>query len=72
MGFACFPDPAEFARRARPLLDADPVRHNVALGILSSLRDHPGRYASFALWAVEDAAGRRRRRCTPRRSRPSS
>jgi len=57
MGFACFPDPAEFARRARPLLDADPVRHNVALGILSSLRDHPGRYASFALWAVEDAAG---------------
>ena len=57
MRFACFPDPAEFARRARPLLDADPVRHNVALGILSSLRDHPGRYASFALWAVEDAAG---------------
>jgi uncharacterized protein len=57
MPFAQVDDPAEFARRTQALLGADPVRHSVPDGILSTLQRDPGRYESFSLWLVEDDAG---------------
>jgi predicted GNAT family acetyltransferase len=48
-------DPAEFARIARPLLDADPVRHTVMLGVLRGIAG--GRYSQRHTWAVVDEDG---------------
>jgi uncharacterized protein len=47
-------DPAEFLRRARPLLLVDEARHNLILGLAGTLRDHPDVYPDSALWLVED------------------
>ena len=48
-------DVAAWLRRAEPLLFADEARHNLILGLASTLRDHPGRYPEFSLWLVEEA-----------------
>jgi uncharacterized protein len=48
-------DPAQFRRRAFPLLLKDEARHNVMLGIAGLLEEHPDAYAEFHLWVVEEA-----------------
>jgi GNAT superfamily N-acetyltransferase len=50
-------DPADFARRAEPLLAADRTRHTIPLGILHSLVHDPGHYDTHHLWLVEDESG---------------
>ena len=46
-------DPSAFLERAGPLLLEDEARHNLMLGLASTLRDHPQRYPDFRLWLVE-------------------
>jgi uncharacterized protein len=46
-------DPAAFLDEAGPLLLEDEARHNLMLGLASTLRDHPDRYPDFGLWLVE-------------------
>ena len=46
-------DPGEFLEQAGPLLLEDEARHNLMLGLASTLRDHPQRYPDFRLWLVE-------------------
>jgi len=47
-------DPAEFLDRAGGLLLRDEARHNLALGLLGTLRDHPWRYPEHQFWLVEE------------------
>ena len=46
-------DPSAFLEQAGPLLLEDEARHNLMLGLASTLRDHPERYPDFSLWLVE-------------------
>lgn len=46
-------DPAEFLERAGDLLLRDEARHNLALGLLGTLRAHPWRYPERRYWLVE-------------------
>jgi GNAT superfamily N-acetyltransferase len=46
-------EPAEWLRRAGPLLLADEARHNLILGLAGTLRDRPGLYPEQELWLVE-------------------
>jgi uncharacterized protein len=46
-------DPAVFLDEAGPLLLEDEARHNLILGLASTLRDHPSVYAEHHLWIVE-------------------
>ena len=48
-----FDDPAAFLEETGPLLLEDEARHNLMLGLASTLRDHPERYPDFSLWLVE-------------------
>jgi predicted GNAT family acetyltransferase len=50
-----FDDPEEFAARAMPVLLADEARHNLMLGLCTTLTRHPDVYPEFHLWTVEDA-----------------
>ena len=45
--------PAEFLETAGPLLAADEARHNLILGLASTLAEHPSLYADHRLWLVE-------------------
>jgi predicted GNAT family acetyltransferase len=45
---------AAFLEAAGPLLLADEARHNLVLGLASTLRDTPARYPEFELWLVRD------------------
>ncbi|MGH2932541.1 MAG: hypothetical protein ACRDKK_06725, partial [Gaiellaceae bacterium] len=47
-------DPSAFLEQAGPMLLEDEARHNLMLGLASTLRDHPERYPHFSLWLVED------------------
>src|SRR3954451_3016038 len=47
-------DPAEYGRRVAPLLEADPVRHSLLLGLIGTLIDDPGRYPEHNLWLLDD------------------
>lgn len=47
-------DPSEFLAVATPFLLRDEPRHNLILGLATTLRDHPERYAEHRLWVVED------------------
>lgn len=47
-------DPTEFLARAGALLLADEARHNLILGLASTLRDQPGVYPEQELWVVEE------------------
>ena len=46
-------DPTVFLEQAGPMLLEDEARHNLMLGLASTLRDHPERYPDFSLWLVE-------------------
>ena len=48
-------DPASFAQLVEPLLLRDEARHNLQLGILATLRDHPDTYPGRLLWVVDRA-----------------
>lgn len=48
-----FQEAAPFLAAAEPLLLSDEARHNLMLGIAGNLRDHPGLYAEFRGWVVE-------------------
>ena len=50
-------DPSVFLEEAGPLLLEDEARHNLMLGLASTLRDHPDRYPDFGLWLVEQNGG---------------
>ena len=52
-----FDDAGAFLRVAGPLALADPARNNLLLGICGALRDQPGMYDRFHLWAAFDDAG---------------
>ena len=45
---------SEFLETAGPLLLHDEARHNLILGIASTLRDHPDVYPRFHLWVVSE------------------
>ena len=47
-------DPAVFLAEAQALLLEDEARHNLMLGIASTLRDHPAVYPEHRLWLVGD------------------
>ena len=47
--------PAEFLEATGPLLGADEARHNLILGLASTLAEHPSLYVDHRLWVVEDA-----------------
>ncbi len=47
--------PAEFVEAAGALLAADEARHNLILGLASTLRDSSSLYAEHRLWLVENA-----------------
>ena len=48
-------DPVAFLEAAGPLLVEDEARHNLILGIVGTLRDHPSFYPEYFLWlAAED------------------
>ena len=47
--------PAEFLETAGPLLAADEARHNLILGLASTLAEHPSLYLDHRLWVVERA-----------------
>ncbi|HYY63313.1 MAG TPA: GNAT family N-acetyltransferase [Gaiellaceae bacterium] len=49
-------DPNAYLKAVSTLLTADEARHNLMLGILATLRDHPSFYPQYRLWLVEDAA----------------
>ena len=48
-------DPAAFLEQVGPLLLADEARHNLMLGLASTLRDHPEMYPDSRLWLVEES-----------------
>ncbi len=50
-------DPAEFIDRAGGLLLRDEARHNLMLGLLGTLRDHPWRYPERHFWLVAEEGG---------------
>jgi hypothetical protein len=52
-----FDDAGALLDVAGSLLLADPARNNLVLGICGTLRDHPGMYERFHLWAALDDAG---------------
>ena len=54
MEVARFDDAAAFLAEAEPLLLADEARHNLILGIASTIRDSPDHYPSRSLWLVRD------------------
>ncbi len=45
--------PAAFLEIAEPLLTADEARHNLILGLASTLAEHPSLYTDHRLWLVE-------------------
>ena len=47
--------PAEFLETALPFLGADEARHNLILGLASTLDEHPSLYVDHRLWLVENA-----------------
>lgn len=47
--------PSEFLEAAGPLLAADEARHNLILGLASTLDEHPSLYVEHRLWVVESA-----------------
>jgi uncharacterized protein len=49
-------DPNAYLKAVYTLLTADEARHNLMLGILATLRDHPSFYPQYRLWLAEDAA----------------
>ena len=49
-------DPNAYLKAVSTLLTADEARHNLMLGILATLRDHPSFYPQYRLWLAEDAA----------------
>lgn len=51
-----FADPDAYLKAVSTLLTADEARHNLMLGILATLRDHPSFYPQYRLWLAEDAA----------------
>jgi predicted GNAT family acetyltransferase len=53
MNVATHADATAFRERAGPLLLADEARHNLHLGICSSLIERPDIYPEFHLWTVE-------------------
>jgi hypothetical protein len=46
--------PDAFLAEAGPLLLEDEARHNLILGVTSTIRDSPGRYAERSFWVVKD------------------
>ena len=46
-------DPSEFLELVGPLLLQDEARHNLILGLASTLRDHPDLYPEHRLWVIE-------------------
>jgi uncharacterized protein len=52
MDFQLVTDPEEFLERAAPLLLRDEARHNLILGLASTVRDHPSFYPEHRLWLV--------------------
>ena len=49
--------PVEFLETAGPLLAADEARHNLILGLASTLAEHPSLYLDHRLWVVARAGG---------------
>jgi uncharacterized protein len=47
-------DPVAFLDAAGPLLLEDEARHNLILGIVGTLRDHPSLYEEYFLWLAEE------------------
>jgi uncharacterized protein len=47
-------DPKAFAARTQPFLMADEARHNLLLGITTTLIERPDFYQEFHLWVVEE------------------
>ena len=47
--------PAEFLETALPFLGTDEARHNLILGLASTLDEHPSLYVDHRLWLVENA-----------------
>jgi len=47
-------DHREYRGRVEPLLLGDETRHNLMLGLCTTLVEHPGVYREFYLWLVED------------------
>ena len=47
--------PSEFVEVATPLLSEDEARHNLILGLSSTLAEHPYLYVEHRLWIVESA-----------------
>ena len=47
-------DPVAFLEAAGPLLLEDEARHNLILGIVGTLRDHPKVYPEHFLWLAEE------------------
>jgi predicted GNAT family acetyltransferase len=47
-------DPGSFGARARPLLLADEARHNLILGLLTTIAEQPGYYPEQRFWLVRD------------------
>jgi uncharacterized protein len=47
-------DPKAFAARTQPFLMADEARHNLLLGITTTLIERPDVYQEFHLWVVEE------------------
>ena len=47
-------DPVAFLEAAGPLLLEDEARHNLILGIVGTLRDHPSLYKEYFLWLAEE------------------
>jgi predicted GNAT family acetyltransferase len=48
-----YEDPREFAARTRSFLLEDEARHNLLLGIATTLVERPEAYPEFSLWTVE-------------------
>ena len=46
-------DPREFLDRTGSLLLRDEARHNLILGLATTLRDHPDLYPEHRLWVAE-------------------
>lgn len=49
-------DPVAFLSSAMPLLLADEARHNLILGLATTLRDHPSVYPDYKIWLVEEGS----------------
>jgi uncharacterized protein len=47
-------DPVAFLEAAGPLLLEDEARHNLILGIVGTLRDHPSLYEGYFLWLADE------------------